>query len=240
MCPECGFEHRRRPLLESRDNLLYAPIGYLRMLQAGALLMAAGVLGMAALTVARIIGGAPEMALVGARLAIGTMWLAGVWIVTSPRKVSERTAANPKQEWRVSRWVNRGTQACWLLSAIVGVLVLQAGPKFSWSSMTPLEALELLLATGAMIGLVPLAIQLADLAEWGADSSLASRLRGAAWGLLVFGVIVYAGSLLGRFSMRCSRKSFASANSVSLFPRPRIRDITFDRFALVKTSAICF
>ena len=31
---------------------------------------------------------------------------------------------------------------------------------------------------------------------------------------------------------------FASASSVSLFPRPRIRDITSDRLALVKTSGI--
>jgi len=38
--------------------------------------------------------------------------------------------------------------------------------------------------------------------------------------------------------MRCSRNNFASASSVSLFPRPRIRDITSDRFALVKTSGI--
>ena len=38
--------------------------------------------------------------------------------------------------------------------------------------------------------------------------------------------------------MRCARKIFASASSVSLFPRPRIRDITSDRFALVKTSGM--
>ena len=35
-----------------------------------------------------------------------------------------------------------------------------------------------------------------------------------------------------------ARNSRASTSSVSLFPRPRIRDITSDRFALVKTSAI--
>ena len=34
------------------------------------------------------------------------------------------------------------------------------------------------------------------------------------------------------------RNNFTSASSVSLFPRPRIRDITSDRFALVKTSDI--
>jgi hypothetical protein len=34
------------------------------------------------------------------------------------------------------------------------------------------------------------------------------------------------------------RNNRASASSVSLFPRPRIRDITFDRFALVKTSGM--
>lgn len=38
--------------------------------------------------------------------------------------------------------------------------------------------------------------------------------------------------------MRCRRNNFASASSVALFPRPRIRDITSDRFDLVKTSAM--
>lgn len=38
--------------------------------------------------------------------------------------------------------------------------------------------------------------------------------------------------------MRFARNIRASANSVSLFQRPRIRDITSDRFALVKTSGI--
>jgi hypothetical protein len=35
-----------------------------------------------------------------------------------------------------------------------------------------------------------------------------------------------------------TRNNFASASSVSLFPRERMRDITSDRFALVKTSGI--
>ena len=38
--------------------------------------------------------------------------------------------------------------------------------------------------------------------------------------------------------MPCRRNNFASASSVSLFPRPRIRDITSDRLVLVKTSDI--
>ena len=38
--------------------------------------------------------------------------------------------------------------------------------------------------------------------------------------------------------MRWSRRSFAKATSVLLFPRPRMRAMTSDRFALVKTSAM--
>lgn len=38
--------------------------------------------------------------------------------------------------------------------------------------------------------------------------------------------------------MPCARKSLASASSVSLLPRPRMRDMTCDRLALVKTSGI--
>src|SRR5665213_1280845 len=36
----------------------------------------------------------------------------------------------------------------------------------------------------------------------------------------------------------CRRKNFAKASSVSLLPRLRIRDITSERLALVKTSGI--
>ena len=38
--------------------------------------------------------------------------------------------------------------------------------------------------------------------------------------------------------MRYRRKKFASANSVALFPRERMRDITNERFALEKMSGI--
>jgi hypothetical protein len=36
----------------------------------------------------------------------------------------------------------------------------------------------------------------------------------------------------------CRRNSLASASSVSLFPRERMRDITSERLASVKTSGI--
>jgi hypothetical protein len=39
-------------------------------------------------------------------------------------------------------------------------------------------------------------------------------------------------------TMRCRRKSFRRASSVSLLPWPRMRDMTSERFALVKTSAM--
>ncbi len=38
--------------------------------------------------------------------------------------------------------------------------------------------------------------------------------------------------------MRAARSSFISASSVFLFPRQRMRDITSDRLAVVKTSGI--
>ncbi len=38
--------------------------------------------------------------------------------------------------------------------------------------------------------------------------------------------------------IRAARSSFTNASSVSLLPRPRMRDITSERLALVKTSGI--
>ena len=192
-CPECGYQRKGGGVLAARDNLLYAPPGYLRILQVGAMLMAAGVLGAGLVAALGVVGG-PERAIVGVRLVASGLWLAGVWIMTAPRQVSERTPVNPKEEWKVGRWVNRGTQCCWLLATVAAMAELSAaaplgGGVTAWSVSAGM--LELV----ATFGLVPLAFQIAELADWGADSGLASRLRGAAWGLTVFGIIVYAGAL---------------------------------------------
>jgi hypothetical protein len=40
--------------------------------------------------------------------------------------------------------------------------------------------------------------------------------------------------------MPCARNTRINANSVSLFPRERMRDITCERLALVKTSGMRF
>lgn len=187
-CPECGFAPpQRASVLSARDNLLYAPLGYLKLLRLGALLMALGVVG-AVLQVG--LGFFVSEAIVTAmRLLIGAGWLGGVWIFTAPRQVNERTPVNPQQEWKRLRWVNRGTQACWLLGSLVATSAGAAGAPGA------LEIVAGLLGVVALFGLAPLAVQIADIAEWGADTGLASRLRGAAWGVIVFGVIIYLGFL---------------------------------------------
>ncbi|MFG0284589.1 MAG: hypothetical protein ACF8R7_09225 [Phycisphaerales bacterium JB039] len=192
-CPECGFQRKIGGVLAARDNLLYAPPGYLRTLQIGAMLMGAGVVG-AGLVAAMGVAQSPERAAAGVRLVASGLWLVGVWIMTSPRQVSERTPVNPREEWKVGRWVNRGVQSCWLLAALA-VMADIRGPSPLVGGATAWSVAGGILEVIAMFGLVPLAFQIAELAEWGADSGLAARLRGAAWGLAVFGIIVYAGAL---------------------------------------------
>src|SRR5690606_3827834 len=68
-------------------------------------------------------------------------------------------------------------------------------PAFRTGGPYPLEIVAGLLGMVALFGLVPLAVQIADIAEWGADTALASRLRGAAWGVMVFGGVVFLGEL---------------------------------------------
>src|SRR5690606_40462637 len=58
----------------------------------------------------------------------GSAWLAGVWVITAPREVSDQTPVNPREEWKRLRWVNRATQACWLLGAIATVAAERAAP----------------------------------------------------------------------------------------------------------------
>jgi predicted Zn-ribbon and HTH transcriptional regulator len=205
-CPECGFAAARGGVLQTRDNLLYAPLAYLKVLQAGAMLMALGVVGSGILAAANFVD------LSGTfrnpvRLGTAAAWIAGVWILTAPRQVSDRTPVNPREEWKRLRWVNRGTQACWLLGAVAAIAAARLAPitpAFRTTGPHPMEVVAELLAVIGLFGLVPLAIQIADLAEWGADTGLASRLRGSAWGLMVFGAFVHAGAygpeLLGPFA----------------------------------------
>lgn len=205
-CPECGFQMPQGNVLAARDNLLYAPLWYLKLLRFGALLMAMGVVGAGVLAGMGIFGASEEIRAMG-RFATGSAWLAGVWILTGPREVSERTPVNPKEEWKRLRWVNRATQACWLLGAVAALAAFRLTPiaaPFRTGGPHPLQAVAEILGVVGLFGLVPLAVQIADIAEWGADSGLASRLRGSAWGLMVFGLVVYLGGfapeLLGPFA----------------------------------------
>jgi len=141
--------------------------------------------------------------LVAGTLAAGGWW-AGVFVVTQPRRSAIRPYAEMVQEWKRTRMTNRVSQALWVVAIAIGataMFVHQAAMNAAMASPTATvgmlgatprgaEALNWLAGVCALvasIGLVPLCVQLSDLADWSGDTGLGNRLRVAAWGL-AFGI----------------------------------------------------
>ncbi len=202
-CPECGTIIAPPKSSATRDDhMTDAPIPYLKGMAAGYLLMMLGGVGMiASAFVARSTGEAWWM--VAGTIAAGAWW-AGVFVVTQPRRSAVRPYADMVVEWRRTRLSNRTTQAIWLLAFAIGAIAMfvqQAATNAALASPTmtagslaavpksvlTLASLAALCVLVASLGLVPLCVQLSDIADWSGDTGLGNRLRVAAWGL-AFGV----------------------------------------------------
>jgi hypothetical protein len=187
-CPECGQPIRSAAKSRFLDTLTDAPIAYLRVLALGAWLMALGSLGSALAMFAAAAAGvlSANAAIYAGTVAVWVLcavaWWVGVYIVTAPRRggIANTDAA---AEWRILRRVNRGLQGFWVAGAIL------AGASAAVPS--PLDGFlaraGLLCCVAALAGIVPLCVQLADLAAWANETGLADQFRVAAWGLTLFG-----------------------------------------------------
>lgn len=197
-CPECGTIIAPPKSSATRDDhMTDAPIPYLKGMAGGYFLMMAGGIGMIVTAfVAR--GAIAPWSMIAGTLAAGAWW-AGVFVVTQPRRSAVRPYADMIAEWKRTRLTNRVSQALWLLAfvfAACGMFVHQAalaaanlvGPIGNTpAGVMALYSFAALCSFGASLGLVPLCVQLSDLADWAGDTSLGNRLRVAAWGL-AFGV----------------------------------------------------
>lgn len=185
VCPECGRPIRsRKDVPRYTDNLVNAPLGYLRVFSFGCLVLMLGGVGLIAALIVQYAGlSGPVLG-----LAAGVVWYSGVMIVTQPRPVTAAATVDPRVEWFAPRLAARLTQACW---------VLGAGAAYAWTNTgvgggggapgagaliaSALPWTAAVAFTAAIAGIVPLCVCLSNLAFWAADSSLGYSFRACAW-----------------------------------------------------------
>lgn len=201
VCPECGKAAgragRRGRSGRIVESLMDAPMWYLKSLALGTTLLcgvlfAVMLLGLfGTVLLRRSYGDLPPA---GLKLMLAIVWWVGVYIATSPRALTNPGSFNAKAEWRRLRVVNRVTQAFWAIGASLGLMHAAVTANMLPGGPTPNGALLISIAWAiatliGMFGLVPLCIQLGDLAEWAQDSPLNARFN-TAGGSIAFGGVI--------------------------------------------------
>lgn len=200
-CPECGraissSTRFKRGMLD--DSLTDAPMAYLRLLAIGCILMMFGSLG----TVFLLRFGwstQNQWLAIGAGIA-AIAWLAGVYILTDPRRSDAIDPVSEKRQWRKTRWVVRILFLAWLGASIAVYLGIRltfagvAGMRMGQGAGPAAYVKYTDIAAGicVFIGIaafIPFSIMLIPFAEWARAYSMAERLRSAAWGLCVGGFV---------------------------------------------------
>lgn len=192
-CPECGHHIPIPRTGVKGDNLTDAPIAYLRRL-------ALSVTGAALVTALAVMStmlaaASASLPLAYAGVAFSLLFAAAVQPVLQQRPIGERTV--PDQVLDHPRWrrVIRLSAAMWPVFSVVVALWASAG-AYAWKIEPVAAVARVLFFILASASLTPLILYLAALASWAGDGSLASRLRGSAWVLVVGSVVILAARLL--------------------------------------------
>jgi len=201
-CPECGTPiafRRRRHRLD--DHLTDAFPHYLKTLAVGCWLMFAGALLTGGLLMLTRAASSPAFA--AAAGTTGVFWWVGVWIVTRPRETPTIPRAELEQEWLRFRWIARFSQIGWAVSgvAMCGLIfatraaitsaAMNVLPYTPTASVRSFESLAYLGNFAGLIGLIPLCVILAGLADWAGHDSLGDRFRASAY-LVTIGTVATA------------------------------------------------
>jgi hypothetical protein len=195
VCPECGKPTGRagRGGGSGRivESLIDAPMWYLKSLARGTLLLSGVLFAMLLMWFGgrAALGRVQPWAPTAAWLTLSGLWWLGVFISTAPRVLTNPGAFNPKREWRRVRMVNRITQLFWGVAIVLGAVAEAMLAKGGGTATTGTMVVQIAAAAAllvALFGLVPLCVQLADLAEWAQDSPLSARFN-TAGGAIAFG-----------------------------------------------------
>ncbi len=184
------------------DNLVAAPVAYLRVLAVGGILSALGFVSSvitAALTVSA--AGSRRRTALAALLASLLVWLAGVIIVSRPRRFGFVDTTGEENDHAAIRWLARLSQAAWIAGVIAMIvwerertLAILAAAPVSDLGIAARAAMWASFATG-MLGLVPYSVIVHNLAEWAGDTSMGDRCRAASFG--VIGCLLATGAYAG-------------------------------------------
>jgi hypothetical protein len=176
-CPECGqsiHEKKRGPRFQ--DQMIDAPIGWLKGFRRGASFLMMGGWLMSCALVAWAYLRQPACGF--AALAGAALWSAGAILATPPRPRGKASLDDPAREWRILRLCARWSQPLWCAGIAFAI-----GEYFSDAVSPPLIWLSTFCLITALIGCWPLLIIQSNLAYWASDTDLANRLRHSAWGL---------------------------------------------------------
>lgn len=201
-CPECGTPITTGASSRFSSTMADAPVPYLARLHSGAVIMGLGgaalLVSLAILIIILAMRG-PSLIAPAIVLLPAILWLVGIWIVTEPCEDGTKEGLAGRGTWAWIRLASRATQSAWILSMLLlflgGAIYAQAQTAFAakvaanpgafpLAAIAPITgaarwcvALATLSAIVALVGLAPLAIHLARMADWAHDSALASRLR---------------------------------------------------------------
>jgi|GEM_PF-3497805 len=131
----------------------------------------------------------------GGAIAAAVGWVLGVWVITTPRPNPEGPGAL-HQEWPITRWVSRGSQALWLLGTPVIVWGAHQLGEFHVNSVALHPLADFAVGVGAIswtlafAGLAFLALYMSRLADWATDSSLRESLRLVPYALGIGGFLM--------------------------------------------------
>jgi hypothetical protein len=188
-CPECGtpIHARKTSRLPSGDNLTDAPIKYLKQLSfsLAMLAMSAILIGLG-LTMVRSSSAwtAPAVFSVAA-----LMWILSVWMVTARRPIQDSTVTDKTLDNRLWLLIVRLTQSLWFIASGFAWLHWVATDQ-AWTNLIGLASVSHVVLVMLSFGASVLVLAyLSSIAEWAGDLSLAGRLRGSGWCVVVGGVI---------------------------------------------------
>lgn len=175
-CPECGTPVRRRqePGARARANLTDAPLPYLRRLRRAVAGLALLGIGNGALQAVTVFAKTPPLAWL--TILAGLAWAAAVVFATGPRPFRKTMRVNPARELHSTRTAARLTQLAWPLHGAAVLLMLRPtalGIPAVGALRLSAHALQLV----GVLGMAPLCLWLAHLADWAQHTGLGGRLR---------------------------------------------------------------
>ena len=183
-CPECGTAITGgKKSVRLADNLVDAPIGYIRLMAFGMGLQASSVLVVAVQFFLPSTWAIGPLSVRGLLFTLGTLaWFGAAWIVTVRRPRTERIVFDPILDNRHIRLACRLTQGLAALAAMVAWAGFAAG--WGW-----LQVIAAVLMLGALFGLVPMGVYLSSMADWAGETGEGARLRAATWCIAVLGTL---------------------------------------------------